>query len=167
MIVSRKARNSHCLVPAILLLDTNQLTGTIPTTLGNLALASMIHLELNQLQGSVPQEICRLTETGVLTELVVSCADLSPGPACDCCKDCLEGSWICLSSSTEIRDLFWHEYLSRYQMRVYVDVFDGNHNSRVLTLVWCNPWRYLNILIKCSRTVGAQRLDTTHYILCR
>jgi hypothetical protein len=89
LILCRPCRDSQFLVPAILMLHANQLTGTIPAALGNLALAEKMLLYLNQLQGSMPQEICTLTETGVLKELVVSCG-LSPGPDCDCCMDCTE-----------------------------------------------------------------------------
>jgi hypothetical protein len=71
------------------MLYANQLTGTIPAELGNLAPAEKMLLYLNQLQGSMPQDICALTETGVLKDLIVSCG-LSSGPDCDCCIDCTE-----------------------------------------------------------------------------
>lgn len=80
---------SQYLVSAILRLYINQLTGTIPAALGNLDLAEEMTLFFNQLQGSMPQEVCALTEVGVLERLSVSC-ELSLGPACDCCIDCTD-----------------------------------------------------------------------------
>jgi hypothetical protein len=85
---------SYCLmcVPDTLMLHNNQLTGTIPSMLGNLALAEKIHLYTNQLQGSVPQEICMLKELAVGCKKVSSSSEeVSPsGPDCDCCIDCSE-----------------------------------------------------------------------------
>jgi len=85
----------HCtfsliLVAATLHLYSNRLSGTIPSTLGDLNAAQKIIMHFNQLVGSMPEEVCALTEQGgELEQLVVSCG-LSSGPDCDCCIDCID-----------------------------------------------------------------------------
>lgn len=42
----------------LLSVDTNQLTGTIPASLGNYTLLTFLYLQYNQLTGTLPTEVC-------------------------------------------------------------------------------------------------------------
>lgn len=70
---------------ADLFLHSNTLSGTVPTTLGNLVVAEKIALYLNELVGSVPEEMCALTDA----QVIVTCKGIG-GLECDCCGDCTD-----------------------------------------------------------------------------
>ncbi len=48
-------------------LYSNQLSGTIPTELGNLNILKYLYLDRNKLTGSIPVELCSLTNLGDLS----------------------------------------------------------------------------------------------------
>lgn len=86
-----RANHSSPVPPETLHLHDNDLSGTIPTTLGNLPNAKQIILHFNQLTGVMPEEVCLLTDES-LEALVVSCHG-SSGPDCGCCVDCSSVKW--------------------------------------------------------------------------
>ena len=64
-------------------LDDNQLTGEIPSTIGNLTNLEVLNLRSNQLTGEIPSEIGQLTN---LTQLVLIENQLTgdiPSEVCD------------------------------------------------------------------------------------
>ena len=66
----------------------NQLTGTIPSELGNLEIASTIYGQQNYLTGTMPSEICDNVKAngGPIKTLVVDCKSEI---ICSCCSVCL------------------------------------------------------------------------------
>ncbi len=48
-------------------LFSNELTGTIPTEIGNLEKAEKIALHFNRLDGTMPEQVCHLADEHALT----------------------------------------------------------------------------------------------------
>jgi Leucine-rich repeat (LRR) protein len=73
-----------------LVVQNNDLTGTVPTELGKLSALTRLTVEENQLSGSMPSEVCALGESNVLDLYVdADCAKDPPGRIeCDCCEQC-------------------------------------------------------------------------------
>jgi hypothetical protein len=67
---------------------SNQLTGQIPASLGNLGAMTILQLEGNSFSGSMPDEICANTQfpTMVIEILGADCED--PSFNCSCCTCC-------------------------------------------------------------------------------
>jgi hypothetical protein len=65
----------------------NNLTGTVPTELGELSTLSRSTVEENQLSGTVPSQVCALVESNVLEFLAADCGKAN-GIECDCCHQC-------------------------------------------------------------------------------
>lgn len=69
-------------------LDVNFLTGTIPTEIGLIPGLQVFFADFNNLEGTVGQEICALRAVN-LTTLAVDCTEDSVNfVECDCCTNC-------------------------------------------------------------------------------
>jgi len=65
----------------------NELTGTIPSVLGNIDGLEKLQLEGNSFTGSMPVEICAKTQSSKpLAVLGADCSD--ENFSCDCCSCC-------------------------------------------------------------------------------
>jgi hypothetical protein len=69
-------------------LYSNQLTGQVPTEIGNLRNMRIFQVEGNALTGSMPAEVCANTQfpSMVIEVLGADCED--PGFECSCCTCC-------------------------------------------------------------------------------
>lgn len=67
-------------------LYSNQLTGTIPTELGKLTAMKILQLEGNNLMGSMPLEICANTAFPGIIEVLGADCDLVDCSCCTCCN---------------------------------------------------------------------------------
>ena len=64
---------------SFLYLDNNQLTGPIPSDLGNFPSLTVLDAHANRLTGSVPEGVCQLVSSGILS-VEVDCDEVT----CDC-----------------------------------------------------------------------------------
>ena len=72
------------------LFDTG-ISGTVPTELGELSQLVNLFLHFTDLTGTMPQEICDLRSSGALNFLTANCAGENPQLQCsqpDCCTVC-------------------------------------------------------------------------------
>ena len=67
-------------------LSHNQLTGTLPSQLGELLKLRNVHLEKNNITGVVPEAICGLVTANHLQTFKTDCA--SGEIKCHCCTGC-------------------------------------------------------------------------------
>ena len=67
-------------------LSHNQLSGELPSKLGDLVKLKKLLLEGNKLSGQVPEELCALRTAKTLQSLETDCA--GGGITCDCCTAC-------------------------------------------------------------------------------
>jgi len=70
-----------------LAVNSNKLTGTIPTELGDLLSLERLELQDNSLYGQLPLEICSLREWFSLGDIFVDCAEVSCDCFCVCYSD--------------------------------------------------------------------------------
>lgn len=68
-------------------IQNNEFTGTIPATLGRLAVMEQFTAEGNKLTGSVPNSVCELTKD-FLRQFVVDCYDKRRKIGFDCEPQC-------------------------------------------------------------------------------
>ena len=67
-------------------MDDNDLTGTIPSTLGNLLELEELFLDMNRLEASMPSEICALTDGALKVVEATPPGSWSENNfTCDCC----------------------------------------------------------------------------------
>ena len=76
-----------CISPEFLYLEENQLSGQIPTEMGNMFLLEVFHFFNNALTGSMPNEVCNVvTISGSV--FIGNCPDAPDFPfICACCSD--------------------------------------------------------------------------------
>jgi hypothetical protein len=71
-----------------LFLQENTLTGTIPSWLGQLSLLKQLQLNSNNLVGSMPSEICELRKHNDLAYLHADCRRVIACDTPSCCTAC-------------------------------------------------------------------------------
>jgi len=71
-----------------LYLEENDFESQIPTELGELTKLKLIHLHGNDLTGVMPEQICRLMDDFVLSDLKADCEEPDPDVTCRCCTSC-------------------------------------------------------------------------------
>ena len=65
-------------------MEQNQLTGEIPSELGQLTHLDFFVTIDNNMSGSMPTEVCNNVDSGILKYVFTDCEKVS----CDCCEDC-------------------------------------------------------------------------------
>mmetsp|Transcript_35091 Transcript_35091/g.71841 ORF Transcript_35091/g.71841 Transcript_35091/m.71841 type:complete len:100 (-) Transcript_35091:54-353(-) len=78
-----------------LYLNSNKLTGTIPSQLGDLKQLVQLSFDDNNLTGSVPHSVCELEK---IANLAVDCLFTASTPAqieCLCCTNCCNREFCC------------------------------------------------------------------------
>jgi hypothetical protein len=74
-------------------LRSNEFTGTIPPSLGNLPSLGLLTLHFNSFEDDVPQELCGITDFPN-TELTADCLGVDPLVNCTCCTLCCDETVI-------------------------------------------------------------------------
>jgi Leucine Rich repeats (2 copies) len=68
---------------SFLYLDNNQLSGSIPSDLGNLPALTVLDIYSNRLTGAVPEGVCHLVSSGILS-VEVDCGEVTCECGCLC-----------------------------------------------------------------------------------